>query len=397
MKGEMRLDKNEHQEEITSPKHVYIHIPFCAQKCFYCDFAVFVWQGEDWVDQYLGALEHEISRVLDHQPLPRVETIYIGGGTPSLLNESQLERLFSLLARYFPIRTPNHEISLETNPGTLTPSKLEIIKAGGVNRISIGVQTFHDAILKRIGRNHTAKEAIHAVYMVEKAGFNNINIDLMYGLPGQEMDHLLSDLDQVSQLPLTHLSAYNLKVEENTHFGRWQREGSLLLPGEELEAEMYERIIEKLSSIGLEQYELSNFARPGFRSQHNLGYWLNHRFYGFGAGAWGYLGRERYGNMRALIPYIRHSIKGLPREEILPVTEQEEMEEMMFLGLRLTEGISDSRFRERWNVSMNQIYGVQIEELTNKGLLEKKEDRIRLTPMGRFLSNEVFVAFLQEK
>lgn len=381
-------------EKKHQARHAYIHIPFCAHKCYYCDFAIFVWQGDHWVDVYLDALEEELNFILQGEK-PVMDTIYIGGGTPSLLNERELQRLLRMVGEHFSF-AEEIEFSLEANPGSLTPSKLTLLREGGVNRLSIGVQTFQDHLLQRIGRDHHGKEALHAIEIAHQAGFTNLSIDLMYGLPDQTMNDIEEDLKIISQLPLQHLSAYNLIVEERTRFGIDWKKGRLQLPDEELESHMYEWITDRLQELGFLQYELSNFAIPGFQSRHNLAYWLNHSFYGFGAGAWGYLDHMRYENIAALKPYIRQAKEGKMRKQEIPVSEKEEMEEMMFLGLRLMEGISNRRFKERWGLSLDEVYGEEIKQLIQKGLLERYSDGIRLTREGRFLSNEVFVSFLKE-
>lgn len=379
---------------MEKPRHVYLHIPFCAHKCSYCDFTVFVWQGKEWVDRYLTALESEIDYALEGERAA-IDTLFIGGGTPSLLKEKELERLFRILHAHFSLNE-GAEFSLEANPGRLTQEKLRMIKDSGVNRLSIGVQTFEDRLLRRIGRDHLAVDALHAVDLASLAGFTNLSIDLMYGLPGQGLEDVKRDLQIVSRLPLTHLSAYNLIVEDRTRFGIEARKGILPLPDEETEVAMYDALTDELDRIGLKQYEISNFARPGFQSRHNRGYWLNHSYYGFGAGASGYVNRIRYENIAAVKPYIARAMKGTARQMQSLVSEKEEMEEMMFLGLRLMEGVSSQRFRERWGISLEQAYGDAIERLTKKGLLERDEAGIRLTRKGRFISNEVFSAFLRE-
>jgi len=380
----------------NSPEHVYIHIPFCTNKCYYCDFNIFVWQGDDWVNKYLDALECEMMLWVKKTPPQRLKTVYIGGGTPSLLNESQLEHLLALIGKYFPIDENSYEMTLEVNPGTLTSEKARILKEGGVNRLSIGVQTFNDELLKKIGRKHTGAEAIHVVEMAREAGFTNLSLDLIYGLPEQSLADLKRSLDIIDALQIEHLSVYNLKVEENTLFGLWLRQNRLPLPSEELEVEMYNYLIDRLAAIGLEQYEISNFARQGYESKHNMAYWLTRSYYGIGAGAHGYIDQERYENIGPIRPYMKATQEGLPILQKTSVSRDEQIEEMLFLGLRLNKGISFEKFHSMWGLSLHQRYGDEIEQLVQQGLLEADHEGIRLTRSGRLLSNEVFMRFLKD-
>jgi oxygen-independent coproporphyrinogen-3 oxidase len=380
----------------SKPKHVYIHIPFCAQKCYYCDFNVFVWQGEDWVWQYLEALEREIRITVAELPPESLQTIYVGGGTPTIFDEKQLDQFMEILNRYFPKREEDFEMTMEANPGTLTMEKLNIMASGGVNRLSIGVQSFNDQLLKQLGRNHSGKDSLQAIEMALMAGFENISIDIMFGLPNQTLDQLKDSLQMIRDFPIHHLSAYNLKVEEQTIFHKWLQEERITLPPEDLELEMYDTLIETLSQMGLLQYEISNFAKPGRESKHNLAYWYNREYYGIGAGAHGYVLGVRHVNIAPIRPYMRATMEGLPRAETYMVTEQERMEEMMFLGLRLNVGVSYERFEKEWGKPMAMVYGREIEKLVDEGLLIADEQGIRLTPRGRMLSNEVFARFMLE-
>lgn len=382
---------------IQAPEHLYVHIPFCSKKCYYCDFNVFVWQGDDWVGQYLDALEREIVWRVDQHPLQQLKTIYFGGGTPSLLNTEQLERMFKMLEHYFPSRHSHFEMTLEVNPGTLTAEKCAVLRHYGVNRLSIGVQSFNDRLLQQIGRQHSADDAKRIVQLARTHGFNNITLDLMFGLPDQSMDDFKESLAAIEQLDIEHISAYNLRIEEQTLFHLWQKQNRIQLPPEDLEVEMYDYLIDALGQMGLFQYEISNFARPGRESQHNLAYWLNRNYYGLGAGAHGYIDRVRYENIGPLRPYMRAVEAGLPLEEQHTVSDRERMEEMLFLGLRLNDGISYKRFAEEWAPqTLQELYGKEIQELVQLDLLEADEVGIRLTARGRLLSNEVFARFLRD-
>lgn len=380
-----------------APKHVYVHIPFCSRKCFYCDFNVFVWQGDSWVEQYLDALEQEMKLRIEVNPPQMVDTIYIGGGTPTILTPKQLERLLAMLQTYFPNRSNQYEMTMEVNPGTLTAEKCEVLLRYGVNRLSIGVQSFNNQLLTKIGRQHTVEEALNCIQMARRQGFENISIDLIYGLPEQSMEDVKKDLEIVRSLHIEHLSAYNLRVEEQTIFYLWQQQQRLKLPPEDLEVDMYHYIIHTLEEMGIKQYEISNFARTGHESKHNLAYWLNREYYGIGAGAHGYIERVRYENVGPLRKYMKSVQAGLPIFEQHHVTDQERMEEMLFLGLRLNEGIRYQRFDQEWGEgSLQRIYHKEIADLVHLGLLEQDEIGIRLAPQGRLLSNEVFTRFLRD-
>lgn len=383
---------------VQAPKHVYVHIPFCSKKCFYCDFNVFVWQGDSWVEEYLDALEQEMKMRTKVTPPEEVDTIYIGGGTPTVLQPAQLERLLVMLGTYFPNRSSTYEMTIEINPGTLTEDKCTVLKRYGVNRLSIGVQSFRDQLLEKIGRQHTAAEAIHCVQMARQFGFDNISIDLMFGLPEQSMEDVKDSLEVVQTLPIEHISVYNLRVEEQTIFHLWQQQKRLQLPPEDVEVDMYHFIIATLEEMGFKQYEISNFAHPGKESKHNLAYWLNREYYGIGAGAHGYIGQIRYENVGPVRKYVKAVEQGLPVYDEHPVSDRERMEEMLFLGLRLNEGISFERFNQEWGEgALQRIYHKEIDQLVQLGLLEQDEIGIRLTPQGRLLGNEVFARFLLDE
>lgn len=387
----------EGNEMTLAPQHLYVHIPFCSNKCYYCDFNIFVWQGDEWVDDYLIALAAEIEQRVALEPPIALQTIYIGGGTPSLLNEQQLERLFVMLERYFPQRSATLEFSFEVNPGTLTARKCEVLRRYGVNRLSIGVQAFDDRLLRSIGRQHTVADAQQAIDLARRFGFNNVSIDLMFGLPEQSMTDFIHSLESVHDLHVEHVSAYNLRVEEATLFGLWQRQNRLHLPPEDLEVEMYETMIATLAKYGLQQYEISNFAKAGYESRHNLAYWLNRHYYGIGAGAHGYRAGLRYENIGPLRPYMRAARERLPIAEQHTVTKQQQLEELFFLGLRLNEGVTFTRIEQELQLDpqkIRHIYGDALHTLTAIGLLLVDDERIRLTPKGRLLSNEVFASFL---
>lgn len=371
----------------------YIHIPFCRQICFYCDFNKFLIDRQP-VDEYLDALEEEIRLAEISVPL---DSIYIGGGTPTALNEKQVIRMLDIVDRHIPL-SDGAEYTVEVNPGEITMGKLDAMRQSGVNRLSIGVQSFETRLLESIGRGHGREDAVDAIKMAEKAGFENYSIDLMFGLPGQTMEDFQAALDMAVQLNVPHISAYSLKIEEKTMFHNWYKQGRLAPFPEDTEADMYDLLLDYGSRHGLYPYEISNLAAKGHESFHNCVYWKNEEYYGFGAGAHGYVNGIRYANIAPLTHYIKAVEQGetLIKEETR-VSRIEKMEEEMFLGLRMYDGVNKSRFKERYGMEYKEVFAAAVPELFERGLLEESEDRVRLTPQGRLLGNEVFEKFLLEK
>ncbi|EST13379.1 radical SAM family heme chaperone HemW [Sporolactobacillus laevolacticus] len=374
----------------NAAKGAYIHIPFCDHICYYCDFNK-VFMKNQPVDDYLDALSTEMNSYRANG-LP--ETLYIGGGTPTALNEGQFERMFSDIDRY--LMNPRvREFTVEANPESLTEEKLNIMKRHGVTRLSIGVQTFDDKLLQSIGRAHNASDAEYAVRLAQKHGFHNITLDLMFALPGQTEASLHESLDRALSLGTPHISIYSLQLEPKTIFFNRMKSGKLKLPGEDIEADMYGQIIFALEKYGLNQYEISNFSKPGYEGVHNSLYWQNEEYYGIGAGAHGYVNGVRYANAGPVKKYIErvHSV-GHSRMSEHTVTSTEKMEEEMFLGLRLLKGVSVARFEEKFGKTIEQVYGAQINQLKEEGLLTERDGRILMTRKGVFLGNNVFEAFL---
>lgn len=378
------------------PQSVYIHIPFCTNKCFYCDFNSFVTNNPQLVWDYLEALDKEMERTFSKQPPERVKTIFVGGGTPTFLDHAQMRRFLesvqSHLGKYW---TGDLEFTMEANPGTTDVEKLRIMRELGVNRLSFGVQSFDNALLKRLGRIHDTDDVYRSIDNAKSVGFENLTIDLMFGLPDQTMEIFRETLEKAFALGTTHFSAYSLKVEENTLFHTLYQKDQLPLPSEETELAMYLLLIEEMEKRGYSQYEISNFAKPGFESKHNKTYWLNEEYYGLGAGAHGYVSGERHVNAGPLAIYMQMSKDGLPRVEQFGVPREDAMEEQMILGLRLREGVDLSRFAERFGVSVHEVFGNIIEEETAKGMLEQQDGCLRLTRKGLPLGNEVFARFLR--
>lgn len=371
----------------------YIHIPFCRQICFYCDFNKFLIDRQP-VDQYLDALEQEIRQANISEPL---DSIYIGGGTPTALNEAQVKKMLDIVDRLVPL-AEGAEYTVEVNPGEITMEKLTAMKNSGVNRLSIGVQSFETRLLEAIGRGHGRDDAVEAVKLAERAGFDNYSIDLMFGLPGQTMADFQASLDMAVSLKVPHISAYSLKIEEKTMFHNWYKQGRLTPFPEDTEADMYELLLDYGSRNGLYPYEISNLAAVGYESFHNCVYWKNEEYYGFGAGAHGYVDGMRYANIAPLTHYIKAVEQGntVVKEEI-NVSSAEKMEEEMFLGLRMYAGVDKSRFKERYGMEYKEVFAAAVPDLLKNGLIEDDGEKVKLTPRGRLLGNEVFEKFLLEK
>lgn len=381
---------------MEDPTALYVHIPFCKHKCHYCDFNTYEVEGQP-VNAYLEALEMEMKRTVEATPPPALESIFIGGGTPTILDAQQMERLLASLQTYFPRRQSGYEFTMEANPGTVDKHKLEVMKEGGVNRISFGAQTFDDGLLKKIGRIHDRDQVYQSIHNAKSVGFENLSIDLMFGLPGQTVDHMRESLERALELDLQHYSLYSLKIEEHTLFHTLYERGELMLPAEEEEAEMYEMIMDRLSRAGYVHYEISNFAKPGFESRHNQKYWLNHSYYGLGAGAHGYVRGVRHVNVKGIKDYVRMSQTSLPVKESTFVSEEEAMEDFMMVGLRLLRGVRQKDFRAQFHRDMESVFGEPLTKLLANGLLERTGDGYKLTEKGLWLGNEVFGEFLNVK
>ena len=375
---------------------VYIHIPFCKQKCFYCDFPSFAGR-ERFIDSYLAAFGRELELAAEkygEQGRLKPATVYVGGGTPSLLALNQMEGLFAAIDKHINLDFVD-EFTIEANPGTLTVDKLRLMKATGVNRLSIGVQSLDDDCLKTIGRIHTAQEVVESVRMAQEKGFDNISIDLMYGLPGQTMETLKASVEKALTLDVQHISIYGLQLEEGTVFSRQQEMGKLQLPDDEQVEIMYDYITEVLPLNDYTRYEISNYALPGFESKHNCLYWQDVSYLGFGAGAHSYWQGSRYENPADIEQYISRisggEILGYMEEQ---VGEKEHMEEFCFLGLRMTSGIKKGKFKEVFNKDIHEVFGETIKEMKSKDLLEETNTSLRLTKLGTKYGNVVFGGFI---
>ncbi|MEN9406535.1 MAG: hypothetical protein RLZ12_819 [Bacillota bacterium] len=367
------------------PDALYVHIPFCTKRCHYCAFTSF--EQPELIDRYLKALEAEFQSLF---PTPQaVASIYLGGGTPTLLSAAQLESLGSILAKFTKQKT-NCEFTVEANPETVTEERFTVLKEIGVNRLSLGVQSFNPQLLKKLGRKHTLTEIYRAVELANKLRINNFSLDLMLGLPAQTVQDVISSLQEAVRLNPMHLSCYLLKVEAETPFARALANDNLELPTESEELASF-KVMQTLTEYGLKQYELSNFARPGYKSKHNLTYWLNNEYYGLGCGAHGYVAGVRYANTTSLMNYLE---RPTVRAEEKQVSQAEQMENFMIMGLRLLEGVSFNRFYELYNRKLQEVFGRELQKLAAQKLLKITGDKAHLTSHGLLLSNEVFVEFV---
>ena len=374
----------------TKPTSAYVHIPFCTQICYYCDFSKVFIKNQP-VDSYL---EHLIKEYHSYD-IKKLRTLYIGGGTPTALSAPQLAFLLEKLTDKLDL-SYLEELTIEANPGDLDQEKIAVLKDSPVNRVSLGVQTFNDRMLKQIGRSHLEKDIYENIANLKKAGFDNISIDLIYALPKQTMEDVKTNVAKAIALDIPHMSLYSLILENHTVFMNRMRQGKLPLPKEDLEAEMFEYIIAELEKAGFEHYEISNFSKPGFESRHNLMYWDNAEYYGIGAGASGYVDGVRYKNHGPIRHYLQAVEAGNARVQEEVLTLKEKMEEEMFLGLRKKSGVSKKRFEEKFGLSFEDQYGAVVFELTEQGLLVPDRDIVRMTKQGLFLGDTVAEKFILE-
>ena len=375
---------------------LYLHIPFCVRKCLYCSF-VSVTDAPLSPRDYTALLLREMEMRAAALPAPsRAPTLYLGGGTPSLLAPALVGQIVEAAVRLFGLEA-DAEVTIEANPGTVTAEILAGYRTAGVNRLSLGVQSFDDRMLARLGRVHTAREAREAFAAARAAGFDNIGVDLIHSLPGEDLAAWREELRAAAGLCPEHVSAYGLTVEEGTPFARLAEEGSLVLPDEEASARMFEETAATLDAFGYAQYEISNYALAGRRSRHNQVYWRRESYLGIGAGAHSFLRSPglRWQNPDDIAAYGRAVGAGrLPDEGRVPLSPREAMDEWLFLGLRLLDGVEPARFREEFGLPLDTVYGEKVKRLCAAGLLVTEGGRLRLTPRGIILSNQVFSAFL---
>ncbi len=372
------------------PTSAYVHIPFCTQICYYCDFSKVFIKNQP-VDSYL---EHLLEEFRSYD-IEKLSTLYIGGGTPTALSAPQLEVLLNGLTKNLDLSVLE-ELTIEANPGDLDADKIAVLKNSAVNRVSLGVQTFDDKMLKKIGRSHLEKDIYENIDRLKLAGFDNISIDLIYALPGQTMEQVKENVAKAIGLDIPHMSLYSLILENHTVFMNRMRRGKLPLPKEELEAEMFEYIIAELEQAGFEHYEISNFSKPGFESRHNLMYWDNAEYYGIGAGASGYVNGVRYKNHGPIRHYLSAVEEGNACITEDHLSQKEQMEEEMFLGLRKKSGVSMARFEEKFGQSFAGLYGEIVRDLVQQGLMQIEGDHVRMKKRGLFLGDTVAERFILE-
>lgn len=371
---------------------LYIHIPFCRSRCSYCDFATGIYQGE-LAERYVGALVQEIER--SRNAGARVDTVYFGGGTPSLLTPAQLDQILSALDRQFNIDS-GAEITLEMNPGTVRSEQLRAFRDLGVNRASFGAQTFDDAELAKLGRSHTSADTLKTFHELRAAGFANVSFDLIAGLPGQTLAGWQQNIEQSLALEPEHLSFYLLEVHSGTPLADHIRRGLQPVPDEDLAAVMYEWMIERAAAAGYEHYEISNLCRRGFSSRHNTKYWTGAPYFGFGCSAHSFDAHaRRWSNQRDVLRYVENVEQGVsPIVEEQELTDADLRAEALFLGMRMMRGVDVREYNELFGVDLRAEHADELDRFREAGLVEFDGDLIRLTRNGALMSNEVFAAFV---
>ncbi len=384
-------------EEVCLPgaiRSVYVHVPFCRHRCGYCDFSL-VANRDDLIPRYLRALEMELQREFPEgdasqssgRPLP-LETLYIGGGTPTLLSAAELEHLLTLLGRFFRVE-PGGEFTIEANPDQFTVEKQQLLAKGGVNRVSLGVQSFDDRYLRLLERTHSAQEA-RAVLEQTAACFPNFSLDLIFALPGQELAHWEQTLAIALAYAPPHISSYSLTYEKGTRFWNQQLHGQLAAIEESLEVRMYARAIELLESGGLSQYEISNYSRPGYESRHNQVYWVGKPYLACGPGASRFVGGIRQTNHRSPFTWMKRLEAGESPVQIEdPLTPEERARELFAIGLRRNAGVCLATFRDITGCEADQLLGRELEHLFERGWLQRSETHISLTPAGRLQADTI--------
>ena len=371
---------------------LYIHIPFCAQKCLYCDFPSFA-RKDHLRKAYIEALNKEIISLREKYNNLEINTIFIGGGTPSVLEADELECLLKEVAKLNMAK--DIEYSMECNPGNLTEEKLEVMKKYGVNRISMGLQAKQDNLLKGLGRIHNYKTFKENFLLAKKVGFNNINVDLMFGLPNQRLNEWEETLREIISLEPAHISAYSLIIEEGTAFYNLYENDKLKLPTEEEERKMYHLAKKILEENGFNQYEISNYAKEGKECRHNLAYWNMDNWIGVGSASASYMDGKRIKNISSVEEYINSiNEKGEAIEEIINNSKNDNMEEFMFMGLRKINGIDENEFKKRFSMNINDVYGEILNKYIDEGLLIRESGRIFLSEKGIEISNVIMADFL---
>ncbi len=378
---------------------IYIHIPFCKSRCSYCDFATDVYKNAETVERYVNALCKEIenfqsekSKIQNPKSKIQIDTIYFGGGTPSLLSPKQLEKILDIVHKKFSVDTDS-EITMEMNPATMTLETVKEYRSLGVNRASFGAQTFDDTELKRLGRKHTANDVRETIELLRNADFDNVSFDLIAGLPRQTLEDWERNLDEALKLNPEHLSLYLLEIHEGTPLAEQIQSGRQPLPDEDLAGEMYELMLEKVSDKGFEQYEISNFSLPNFQSRHNSKYWRCEPVYAFGVSAHSFDGiKTRWSNERDTFQYV-----GMIEQDNSAIVENSEINlksEFVYLGLRLAEGININAYKKQFDEDFIETYDENLRRFSEIGLIEISENHVKLTRKGFLFSNEVFIEFV---
>lgn len=370
---------------------IYIHIPFCKTRCHYCDFATDVYKSNEIVDRYVSALTKEIN---NFPTKVFVDTIYFGGGTPSLLKPNQLETILKAVFDKFEV-SKDAEITMEMNPATMTLETVSEFQRLGINRASFGAQTFDDTELKRIGRAHTAQDVRETIELLRKADFTNVSFDLIAGLPRQTLKDWERNLDEAIKLDPEHLSLYLLEIHEGTPLAEQVKSGRQPMPDEDIAGEMYSLMIERVTAAGYRQYEISNFSKSGLESRHNNKYWLCEPVYGFGVSAHSFDGKKRWVNERDTNQYVSMIEKGeSPVTEINLLTKKQLSSEFAFLNLRLTSGLDLEGYKFRFGIDLRVEFAEDLKRVKEAGLIEFDSGKLKLTPKGMTYSNEVFSIFV---
>ena len=377
---------------------LYVHIPFCKQKCMYCDFPAYQ-NLQDYYETYIYALVQEIDLWISEHPESKerpIDTIYFGGGTPTELSIQQIKMILDKIKSTFTITDDCH-MTIESNPGEVDLRYLTKLVQLGFNRISFGVQTFDDKALTMLHRSHNGEKAKEAVYDAKEAGFADINIDLIYGLPRQSLDDIKRNLTIVEELPINHISTYGLQVEVGTYLYHLVQKNLISIPSESIDEAMYDTMMEGLKELGFERYEISNFSKDNFYSRHNLKYWHYVDYLGFGAGAHSFYNGVRRSNNRNVMPYIQSVDRYvMPTIDTETITLERAQEDFCFLALRTKWGLDEQKFEDTFGVSVYDLFGTTLEDLVSKGLLEYQNGSYHLTAKGAKHGNYVFSQFIRE-
>ena len=394
----MKTDSNILNLSTLGDMGLYVHIPFCKQKCMYCDFPAYQ-NLQDYYETYVYALVQEMDLWVSEHPESKakpIDTIYFGGGTPTELSIQQLQMIVDKIKSTFTITDDCH-MTIESNPGEVDLQYLTKLVKLGFNRISFGIQTFDDKALTMLHRSHNGEKAKQAIYAAKEAGFTDINIDLIYGLPRQSLEDIKRNLEIVKDLPINHISTYGLQVEVGTYLYHLVQKNLISIPSESIDESMYDTMMEGLKELGFERYEISNFAKDNSYSRHNLKYWHYIDYLGFGAGAHSFYDGIRRSNNRNVMPYIQAVDRyTMPTIDTETITVERAREDFCFLALRTKWGLDEKKFDHRFGVSVHNLFGNILEDLVTKGLLEYQNDSYHLSSEGAKHGNYVFSQFIRE-